>query len=413
MSHTNRGRVFAGLAIALAVSTDGRPQARPSENWPGLWGPTRNGESPAASASPPRTAKELWRRSTAGGYSEIAIANERAVTMELRDGDDFVVAFDAATGKEIWSARVGATYRGHGGSHDGPIATPTLDGGDVFAAGPHGHLVALDAKTGEERWRHDLAASLGATMPRWGFAASPLVEAGLVVVPAGGDSGGGLLAFDRASGRLVWSAPHTKSTSYSSAVAATIAGTRQIVTASSDRIFGVSSKDGRLLWSVNGPGTSIEVSNSPIVLPDDRILLTFWEHSRLIKIARKGEGLSASEIWQSPRLRGFNGPTIYRDGHLFGFAGPQLVCLDAATGDVRWRERTGEGTLIGMGSNLFLLGQTSGELRVVGASPTGYTETFRTRIFTPDVPSVTGPSIADGRLYARNIREMVAFELGR
>jgi outer membrane protein assembly factor BamB len=175
----------------------------------------------------------------------------------------------------------------------------------------------------------------------------------------------------------------------------------------------VSSKEGRLLWSVSGPGTSIEVSNSPLVLPGDRILLTFWEQSRLIKIDRKGDGLSASEIWQSPRLRAFNGPTIYRDGFLFGFAGPQLICLDAATGDVRWRERTGEGTLVGMGSNLFLLGQTSGELLVVGASPAGYKETFRTRIFTPDVPSVTGPSIAGGRLYARNIREMVALELDR
>jgi hypothetical protein len=66
-----------------------------------------------------------------------------------------------------------------------------------------------------------------------------------------------------------------------------------------------------------------------------------------------------------------------------------------------------------MGSHLFLLGQTSGELRVVGASPSGYTEAFRMRIFTPDVTSVTGLSFADDRLYARNIREMVAFDLER
>ena len=62
---------------------------------------------------------------------------------------------------------------------------------------------------------------------------------------------------------------------------------------------------------------------------------------------------------------------------------------------------------------MFLLGQTSGDLRIVGASPAGYTESFRTRNLTPDVTSVTGPSYAGGRLYARNIREIVAFELGR
>jgi hypothetical protein len=45
----------------------------------------------------------------------------------------------------------------------------------------------------------------------------------------------------------VWSAPHTKATVYSSAVAATIAGTRQILLAAGDRIFGVAPRDGQLL----------------------------------------------------------------------------------------------------------------------------------------------------------------------
>jgi outer membrane protein assembly factor BamB len=264
--------------------------------------------------------------------------------------------------------------------------------------------------TGRERWRHDLVQAFGATVPTWGFAASPLVEAGLVIVPTGGPASRGLLAFERATGRLAWNAPHTKRTAYSSAIAATIAGVRHIVVSSGDQIFGVST-EGKLLWTHAGPGGSIEVANSPVVLPDDRILLTFWQESMLIKITRREDALSAAQVWRTPRLRGFNGPTIFRDGFLFGFSGPQLVCVDASTGEVRWREKTGEGTLVGIGPHLFLLGQTSGELRLVGASPDGYTESFRTRVFTPDVTSVTGPSFADGRLYARNLKEIVALEL--
>ena len=306
----------------------------------------------------------------------------------------------------------GPTYRGHGGSDDGPIATPTVDGGDVFAAGPHGQLLALDLATGREKWRHDLVQAFGATIPVWGFASSPLVEAGLVIVPTGGPASRGLLAFERATGRLAWSAPHTKRTAYSSAIAATIAGTRQFVVSAGDQIFSVA-PDGTLLWTHAGPGGSIEVANSPVVLPDDRVLLTFWEDSMVIKISRREGALSAAEVWRSPRLRGFNGPTIFREGFLYGFAGSQLVCLDAATGEVRWREKTGEGTLVGIGPHLFLLGQSSGELRIVGASPTGYTESFRTRVFTPEVRAVTGPSFVEGRLYARNLKEIVAFELGK
>jgi outer membrane protein assembly factor BamB len=403
------------LAVPIALffvtlSVAGQSQPRPSQSWPGLWGAARNGTSDALPTVPPRSVKELWRNPTAGGYSEVAVAGGRAVTMELRDGVDVVVARDALNGREQWSARVGPTYKGHGGSDDGPISTPTIDGNDVFAAGPHGQLVALDAATGRERWRHDLVQAFGATVPTWGFAASPLVETGLVIVPTGGPGSRGLLAFDRATGRLAWSAPHTKRTAYSSAIAATIAGTRQIVVSSGDQIFGVS-PDGKLLWSHTGPGGSIEAANSPIVLPDDRVLLTFWEEAMLIKISRRDAALSAAEVWRSPRLRGFNGPTLFRDGFLYGFAGPQLVCLDAATGEVRWREKTGEGTLVGIGPQMFLLGQTSGELRIVEASAAGYKESFRTRVFTPEVRSVTGPSYVDGRLYARNLKEIVAFEL--
>ena len=52
-------------------------------------------------------------------------------------------------------------------------------------------------------------------------------------------------------------------------------------------------------------------------------------------------------------------------------------------------------------------------LTTVRASPAGFAEIFRTRVFTPDVTSVTGPSFVDGRLYLRNLREVAAFALER
>ena len=147
------------------------------------------------------------------------------------------------------------------------------------------------------------------------------------------------------------------------------------------------------------------------MLPGDRVLVTAWDQSLLLQITSTDGVFTAVERWRSPRLRAFNGPSIYRDGRVFGFAGPQLICMDAATGEVRWRERTGEGTLVGLGGHLLLLGQTSGDLRVLRASPDRFSEVFRARVLTPDTPSVTGPSVADRRLYVRNIREIAAFEI--
>jgi len=385
-------------------------QSRPA-SWPGLWGPSRNGES-AAGPTSLAPANELWRRKSAGGYAEVAVADGRAITMELREGSDFVVALDAATGRERWAVRVGQTYKGHDGSADGPIATPAIDGDLVFAAGPHGMLVALDAATGAERWRHDLVREFGVKVPAYGFAASPLVENGLVVIATGGPDSRGLLAFERATGRLAWNTAHAKAVGYSSPVLATLAGTRQVVAAAGDRVFAVSPRDGTLLWSIAGLGADKELSNPPIVLPGDRVLYSSWDESVMLKIARQGSALTAAELWRSPRLRAYNGPTVHRDGLLFAFVGPWLVCADAATAEIRWREKIGEGTLVGLGAHLLVLGQTSGELRMVRASPDGYAELSRTRVFTPEVTSVTGPAIADGKIYLRNLQEIAAFRPG-
>jgi outer membrane protein assembly factor BamB len=405
--------VGAGLAaatIALLVAAVPVSQSPVPDGWPGLWGPSRTGDA-AGNVAPIRSLREIWRRPSAGGYSEIAVSGGRAVTLELRGADDFAVAVDASTGRQLWAARIGPTYRGHGGSDDGPISTPAIDGSEVFAIGPHGHLVVLDAATGRERWRHDLVREFAASEPIWGFAASPLVEGNLVIVPTGGEKSRGLLAFDRASGRLVWSAPHVKARAYTSAVAAVLAGRRQVIASAGDRVFAVSPADGSLLWSVPGSGTDVEVANSPLVLPEDRILLTYWRDSVMLKIARQGDTFSASELWRSTIPRGANGPTIHRDGFLYGFAGTQMVCLDARTGRVRWRERTGEGTLVGAGQNLLFLSQSSGYLHVVRATPDAFTEVLRASALTPNVRAVTGPSLAGGRVYLRNLKELAAFAL--
>jgi len=400
-------RNLALIILTIGNAVVATAQSQPA-SWPGLWGPSRNGDSPSAAGVPLASAKEMWRRKSAGGYSEVAVADGRVITMELRDGADVVVAFDAASGREQWTVRVDRTFKGHDGSDDGPIATPAIDGDLVFAAGPHGHLLAIETATGRERWRHDLPQAFGAAVPPYGFAPSPLVEAGLVIVPTGGPNSRGLLAFARDTGRLVWNASHAKADAYSSAVAATIAGTRQVIAGAGDRIYAVSPANGQLLWSIDGLGADKVIANPPLVLPGDRVLYSSWDESVMLKISREGSAITAAQVWRSPRLRAYNGPTVYRDGLLFAFVGPTLVCADAATGELRWRERVGEGTLIGLGAQLLVLGQSSGELRAVRASPEGYAELSRARVLTPDVVSVTGPSVVGSRIYLRNLREIVA-----
>lgn len=395
---------------SLILLSHGQVRALAS-NWPGLWGPSRDGSVTGELRTSREQPEVLWRRAVAGGYSEVAVAGGRAFTLELRDGVDYIVALDAPTGRELWTVRIGPTYRGHGGSDDGPISTPAVDGSDLFALGPRGHLIAVNVRTGTERWRHDLVTAFAAAPPTWGFAASPLIEGRLVIVPTGGPQSRGLLAFDRSSGKLVWNAEVAKATGYSSAIAGTIGGVRQVVSVASDRVFGVDPATGRVLWSGPGPGGNIEVSNSAVILPGDRLLLSNWEESMMLRVSRDAAELSARELWRSNRLRNTNGPTIYRDGFLYGFAGPILVCVNADTQEIVWRERTGAGTLIAVGSQLLLLGQDSGEIVIADISREKFALRRRLRVLAEGIRAVTGPSFDGDRIYVRNLREIVALRV--
>ena len=83
--------------------------------------------------------------------------------------------------------------------------------------------------------------------------------------------------------------------------------------------------------------------------------------------------------------------------------------MDAATGDIRWRERLYEGTLIGMGPHLLVLSRGSGNLHLVNASPAGFSEVFQAPVFTPGATSITGPSVTGNRVFLRNVEEIAAF----
>lgn len=99
-----------------------------------------------------------------------------------------VVALDAATGEERWRY-------GEFGRKENVDASPAVADGTVFVGGGEGAVVALDAATGGERWRRETGASVRA---------SPAVAGGTVYV--GVHEAGEVVALDAGDGTEVWRA---------------------------------------------------------------------------------------------------------------------------------------------------------------------------------------------------------------
>ena len=118
-------------------------------------------------------------------------------------------------------------------------------------------------------------------------------------------------------------------------------------------------------------------------------------------------GDSLERVWENKSLSNHMASSILWKGHLYGFDGNShrarsvsLVCLDAATGEERWRERgLGCGSLMLADETLIVLSD-QGELVFAPASPQAFTPVARGDAL--DGKCWTVPVLVRGRIYCRN-----------
>jgi outer membrane protein assembly factor BamB len=392
--------------------------AAPPEDW-GQWGgPLRNGtstESGLFGAGLVRL-KEVWRRPIDEGIAGIVVAGDRLVTLASAAGQDHVLAVDAATGKELWRVPLGASPPK---LEFGAASTPATDGRRVFVLSPGCRLLALQAADGKPVWERDLK-QLDNTGPiPSGCFSSPLLEGDLLVVQANGEPDKRVMAFEAATGAIRWSSPGTARAVRTSPLGTDLAGVRQVVVHETlegkGGLYGLRLTDGALLWSVRFPDGESFAFDTPLPLPGDRLAVITWSDLRAVQVRAKDGTWSAEPLWRSRDVRAETQPftfhAVFTGGHLYGIGGDTLSCLDPATGQALWKEKTYAGSLAAVDGHLLLLSQAAGVLRVIEASPAGYKEKGRREVFNPGALSDTPPTLAGRRIYLRNMEEMVALEI--
>lgn len=229
--------------------------AAPS-GWPQFRGPSRDGvstESRLLKQWPQDGPALAWQIKGLGkGMSSVAISDGKIFTMGARKGGQFVIAFDLASRKELWAARVSE-------NGDEPNGTPCIDAGLVFAISKDGKLLCCRVQDGQEVWRKDFEKDFGGQMMSgWGYSESPLVDGEKLIVTPGGDDAV-LVALNKKSGETIWKAQLPANVGskgqagagYTGAVVSNAAGIRQYVTLVGRGVIAVAAADGKLLWHYN------------------------------------------------------------------------------------------------------------------------------------------------------------------
>ena len=375
--------------------------------WTGFRGPERDGhyrQRPIVTQWPSSGLRPLWKQPVGIGYASFVAANGRAFTIEQRGAEEVVAAYDLTTGRELWTH---TWKRSFGGSRGGPRATPTWHEGVVYALGATGELRALAEADGRQIWRTDILEDADAGNLEWGMSASPLVVDDAVVVLPGGSNGKSVAAYERRTGKPLWSALNDR-VSYSSPMLATIDGVRQVVVLTASRVVGLTPDRGDLLWEFPWPYD--QNPSQPLILGDRVFVSTSSGGGAvMLQLTRQDRLFNVRELWRTNRMKNNFTSSVHHDGFIYGLDEFILACIDASTGDLKWKGgRYGYGQVMLASGHVIVLTE-QGELALVRADPTGHHEVTR-------FPAIEGttwnhPAMSDGILLIRNTNEMAAFNL--
>ena len=381
-------------------------------DWPGFRGPARDGVlrgTTIATNWNEKPLKELWRKRVGLGFSSFAAVANYVFTQEQRKDKEVVVCYRADTGAEVWVNALEVRFDEAVGS--GPRATPQYDAGKLYTQGATGILQCLDAATGAQIWKKDIAADTSANTPQWGFSSSPLVTDKLVITFAGGANNQAVIAYDKVTGTKAWCGG-ASSSGYSSAQLSTIGDTPQIVMTSGFGVQAFEPATGALLWENEWRTKMNPRVVQPAVIDGKAVLVGTAEGkgTRYIDVAPAEGGWKATEKWTSTEFRPyFNDYALHR-GYCYGFDGDVLVCVDSHTGKQRWKgPHCGGQVLLVENSDAVIVLTEKGKLLVVRANPNSYEE-------LASFQAVKGktwnhPVIANGKLFVRNAEEAACFEI--
>ncbi len=201
-------------------------------------------------------------------------------------------------------------------------ATPAVYDGHVYVPDWAGNLYALNAKTGALEWQVSIPAATGVPFDK--ARTTPAVTSSLVIVGTqgsilapGGGPGGQVLAFDRATGQLVWS---TQADSHPAAIIT------QSPTVFDGRVYvGVASQEEALAAFVPGYQLSFRGSMLALDLATGGIV---W------KTYMAPTGFTGNAIWgSSPAIDTKRNQVLIATGNNYSVPESVLDCVTAAGED--------------------------------------------------------------------------------
>lgn len=410
------GAAPVGAAGAEGAAAD----AVSAADWPQFLGPLRDGTYPGDDLGEswgPKGPPKLWELAVGQGFSGPVVAAGRVILFHRKENKEVVTCLDAETGGKKWDFGYTCDYTdGYSPDDYGPRSTPAVSSGRVYTFGVAGKLHCLDLAQGQAVWSVDTREKFGARAGFFGFASSPLIEGKAVLINIGGTKKAGIVALEKASGEVLWTATDDEA-SYSSPVATTIDGKRHVFFFTRSGLKDLDPGTGEVRFDFPWRARIRASVNAatPLVVGNRVFVSSSYQTGAALLEVTAG---APRKVWSSDAsLSNHYSTSVYHGGHLYGFDGrhehrPTLRCVELKTGSVLWeKDLAGGGALVRAGDRLLIL-TARGKLLQVSASPDGYRELARATAIDGGGKAVRAhPALAAGRLYVRGPGRLVCLDL--
>lgn len=422
------------VALAFCVSNSLAMAQVKDSDWPQILGGNRNGvSSESAQIGFSGEPKVAWEVEVGTGFAGPVISGESLVMFHRPGGSGGPLAvekFNVADGKSIWKTELKSGYEGKMDRDTGPKATPVVQDGFVYCHGPDGELACLDFENGETKWELNVREMFNAPPGYFGCGSSPIVVDGKLLLNVGGkpkgESGGAsIVAFEAATGKVVWTAVKDTA-SYSSPIAVEHNGKQLAIFLTRTRFVGIDIATGKVQFSnafgVRGPSA---VGAMPVAFGSKIFVTSSYNvGSKVIDLKNgKGDGSEIQPDWSSKKaFASHYGTPVFYEGHFYGTTGREDMrngsfrCINAASGIVVWDEPSFPvAHTLRIGNQLLAL-DYQGKLSLIKPSPEKFSMLASAIVFKGETRSL--PAYSKGRLYFRsnaknNVGKLIAIEVAK
>ncbi len=321
--------VWSVLAAMFATSAN-------ALDWPQWRGPNRDGMAAEFQAPKtwPKELKKGWSVPVGEGVATPALVGGRLYVFGREDGQEVVRCLNANSGKEIWKDKY------ESGDADGaaarfpvlgPRSSPAVADGKVVTLGTRGTLSCYDADKGKLLWRNDEFHA----WPRFFVSSSPLITDGLCIAQLGSERGGGIVAYNLATGQEKWKWTGD-GPAYGSPVLAKIGDTQAVIAPTAGNLVALDASNGDLLWEQPYSQGRYNAA-TPIVAGQTLIFAGPTRGMTAKKLVAGDKKLAAEDLWSNPDNSVMYDTPVDKNGLLFGLSNlNSLFCIDTQTGKTVW-----------------------------------------------------------------------------